>query len=222
MIDYNKEKFILMGAGGHGAVVAEAIELSGGQILNFIDHDVLKIDVLGHSVIRNENSISDEGHKFIITIGDNATRKTRALELYRLYGKIIHPSAIVSKRAVIGEGTVIMAGVCVNTNVTIGKHCIINTSATIDHDCFLEDYVHVAPSASLAGNVTVGQGTLIGLGTFIIQGVNIGKWCIIGAGSVIIRDVPDYSVVAGAPAKFIRINDNINEEEDLVVATPHE
>lgn len=222
MIDHNQEKFILMGAGGHGAVVAEAIELSGGQIINFIDHDILKIDVFGHSVIQNENSISNDEHKFIITIGDNATRKKRAFELDRLYGKIQHPSAIISKRAVIGEGTVIMAGVCINTNVIVGKHCIINTSSTIDHDCLLGDFVHIAPSASLAGNVTVGQGTLIGLGTFIIQGVNIGKWCIIGAGSVIIRDVPDYSVVAGAPAKFIRINDNINEEEDLVVATPHE
>ena len=222
MIYQNQESFILMGAGGHGAVVAEAIELCGGQIINFIDHDILKIDVFGHSVIRDENSISTEGHKFLITIGDNATRKARVSELNRLYGKIQHPSASVSKRALIGEGTVIMAGVCVNTSVIIGKHCIINTSSTIDHECLLGDYVHVAPSASLAGNVSVGQGTLIGLGAFIIQGVKIGKWCIIGAGSVIIRDVPDYSVVAGVPAKFIRINDKINEEEDLVVATPHE
>jgi acetyltransferase EpsM len=114
-----------------------------------------------------------------------------------------------------------MAGVCINTNATIGKHCIINTSSTIDHDCKIEDFVHVAPSSSLAGGVEVGEGSFIGLGAFIIQGIKIGKWCVIGAGSVVIRDVPDFSVVAGVPAKFIRINERSNEEENLVVAAPH-
>ena len=222
MLNDNQVKYVLMGAGGHGAVVAEAIELSGGEIVNFIDHDIFKFDVCGHAVIRDESSIPSEGMQFIITIGDNATRKKRSLELDRLYGKVQHPSASISKRAVVGEGSVIMAGVCVNTNVKVGKHCIINTNATIDHDCSLGDYVHVAPSSALAGNVTIGQGTMIGLGAFIIQGVKVGKWCIIGAGAVVIRDVPDFSVVAGVPAKLIRINERSNEEADLVVASPHE
>ena len=222
MLNDNQVKYILMGAGGHGAVVAEAIELSGGEILNFIDHDIYKFEVCGHVVVQDDTNIPSEGVQFIITIGDNATRKTRSLETGRLYGNVQHPSASISKRAVVGEGSVIMAGVCVNTNVMVGKHCIINTNSTIDHDCILEDYVHIAPSAALAGNGVIGQGTMIGLGAFIIQGVKIGKWCIIGAGAVVIRDVPDFSVVAGVPAKFIRLNERSNEEEDLVVASPHE
>jgi sugar O-acyltransferase (sialic acid O-acetyltransferase NeuD family) len=219
----NKEEsiFVLMGAGGHGAVVAEAIELSGGQIANFVDHFSTSQELCGYGIVSEHNSIVHENSKFIVTIGDNATRKTRVLERERIYGIVKHPAASISKRSLLGEGSVVMAGVCINTNTTIGKHCIINTSSTIDHDCIIEDFVHVAPSSALAGGVEVGEGSFIGLGAFIIQGVKIGKWCIIGAGSVVIRDVPDFSVVAGVPAKFIRINERSNEEENLVVTAPH-
>lgn len=222
MTDKSQEKYVLIGAGGHGAVVAEAIELAEGEVLNFIDHYSEKDNQCGYTIIKNENDISNSELQFIITIGDNTTRKFRALEQKRLYGIVKHPSSTISKRAVLGIGSVVMAGVCINTNVLIGKHCIINTNSTIDHDCSIGDYVHVAPSAGLAGNVEIGEGSYIGLGAFIIQGIKIGKWCIIGAGSVVIRDVPDYSVVAGVPAKFIRINERINEEKDLAIAAPHE
>ena len=221
MTDSNEMNFVLMGAGGHGAVVAEAIELAGGQITSFIDHYSSLEECCGYGILREENAIALKDSTFIITIGDNATRKARVLNSVRTYGIVKHPGASISKRAGIGEGTVVMAGVCINANAQIGKHCIINTSATIDHDCMIEDFVHVAPSSALAGGVAIGEGTFIGLGAFIIQGVKIGKWCVIGAGSVVLRDVPDFSIVAGVPAKFIRTNERTNEEEDLVVTAPH-
>lgn len=62
-----------------------------------------------------------------------------------------------------------MAGVTINSEVQIGKHCIINTNASIDHECFIADYVHISPNAALAGNVEVGEGTHIGIGACIIQ-----------------------------------------------------
>ena len=221
MPNTERSNFILMGAGGHGAVVAEAIELSGGQIANFVDHFNTSPELCGYGIVKEDDCIADQDSKFIITIGDNATRKRRALESERIYGLVKHPAASISKRSSLGEGSVVMAGVCINTNTTIGKHCIINTSSTIDHDCIIEDFVHVAPSSALAGGVEIGEGSFIGLGAFIIQGVKIGKWCVVGAGSVVIKDVPDFSVVAGVPAKFIRINERSNEEENLVVAAPH-
>ena len=221
MPNAERSNFILMGAGGHGAVVAEAIELSGGQIANFVDHYNTATELCGYAIVKEDSCAADEDSQFIITIGDNATRKSRVLERVRGYGLVKHPAASISKRSLLGEGSVVMAGVCINTNTTIGKHCIINTSSTIDHDCIIEDFVHIAPSSALAGGVEVGEGSFIGLGAFIIQGVKIGKWCVIGAGSVVIRDVPDFSVVAGVPAKFIKINERSNEEENLVVAAPH-
>lgn len=221
MPNKGESNFVLMGAGGHGAVVAEAIELSGGHIENFVDHFSTSLELCGYTIVKEDKSPVDVHSTFIITIGDNVTRKRRVLEHERAYGIVKHPGASISKRSSLGEGSVVMAGVCINTNATIGKHCIINTSSTIDHDCKIEDFVHVAPSSSLAGGVEVGEGSFIGLGAFIIQGIKIGKWCVIGAGSVVIRDVPDFSVVAGVPAKFIRINERSNEEENLVVAAPH-
>jgi acetyltransferase EpsM len=86
----------------------------------------------------------------------------------------------------------------------IGKHCIINTNSSVDHDCIIEDFVHLSPNVALAGAVLVGEGTHIGIGACIIQGIKIGKWCTIGAGSVIIRDIPDGSTVVGNPGRIIK------------------
>lgn len=198
--------FVLIGAGGHGAVVAETIEYMGGNLLHFIDQKAIDLGVCGYDVIHDEATTGDEDAVFIVTIGDNRTRKKNVQAKNRKYASAIHPSAIISKRAEVGEGTVVMAGACVNTSVVVGKHCIVNTNATIDHNCILGDYVHVAPSAALAGDVVVGEGSLIGLGAVVIQGIKIGNWCIVGAGAVVIRDVPDFTIVAGVPAKIIGNN----------------
>ena len=99
-----------------------------------------------------------------------------------------------------------MPQVVVNADVTIGKHCILNSGSIIEHDCVLSDYVHISPNASLAGNVSVGEGTQIGIGASVIQGITIGKWVTIGAGAVIIEDVPDFAVVVGNPGRVIKMN----------------
>lgn len=83
---------------------------------------------------------------------------------------------------------------------------IVNTGASVDHDCKIDDFVHISPRATLCGNVIVGEGTQVGAASVIIPGIKIGKWCTIGAGTVIIRDVPDYAVVVGNPGKVIKFN----------------
>jgi acetyltransferase EpsM len=177
-----------------------------GNLLYFIDQKMIDLGVCGYCVVQDEQTTGDEDAIFIVTIGDNKTRKKNVEVKNRKYGLAIHPSAIISKRAEIGEGTVVMAGACINTGVVVGKHCIVNTNATIDHNCLLGDYVHVAPSAAMAGDVVVGEGSLIGIGAVVKPGIKIGNWCIIGAGAVVIRDVPDFTIVAGEPAKIIGNN----------------
>jgi acetyltransferase-like isoleucine patch superfamily enzyme len=86
-----------------------------------------------------------------------------------------------------------MSGVSINSAVSIGKHCIINTNSSIDHDCVIEDFVHISPNAALGGSV--------------IQGIRIGKWCTIGAGAAIIRDIPDGATVVGNPGKIIKVTE---------------
>ena len=96
-----------------------------------------------------------------------------------------------------------MPGVVINARATIGKQVILNTGCSIDHDCFLEDFVHISPGVALAGNVRVGEGTHIGIGAVVIPGVKIGKWCTIGAGTVVLKDVPDGAMVVGNPGRMI-------------------
>lgn len=98
----------------------------------------------------------------------------------------------------------IMQNAVVQSSSKIGKHCIINTSASIDHDCLIEDFVHISPNSALCGNVKVGEGTWIGAGSTIIPGVKIGKWSIIGAGSVVTKDIPDYSLAVGNRCRVIK------------------
>ena len=95
-----------------------------------------------------------------------------------------------------------MAGAILNPYATVGDHCIINTGASIDHDCKIHDFVHIAPHCTLCGEVEVGEGTWVGAGTTVIQGIHIGKNCFIGAGSVVVKDIPDDCLCYGNPARI--------------------
>lgn len=192
----------LVGASGHGKVIAEIAERVGHEIQAFYDRDESKQFVFNYPVIHKEVPSS---LNIVISIGNNTIRKRIAEGLQDAnFIDLVHPKSSVSNRVTIGEGTVVMAGVSINSESKIGKHCIVNTNASIDHDCEIADYVHISPNAALAGNVSVGEGTHIGIGASIIQGIQIGSWCTIGAGSVIIKDVPDGSTVVGNPGRIIK------------------
>ncbi|MDO5858125.1 acetyltransferase [Myroides odoratimimus] len=196
----------LIGASGHGKVVAELAEENKIPIKGFIDCDLSITKIFGYKVV--SNSIDNLVGEAIVSIGDNYTRKSIVLKAEQLrFKKLCSTRSNISKRASVKEGTVVMMGATINSDVQIGKHCIINTNASVDHDCIIEDYVHISPNVGLAGNVEVGEGTHIGIGTCVIQGIKIGKWCTIGAGAVIIKDIPDYAVVVGNPGKIIKYND---------------
>jgi len=195
---------IVYGASGHGKVIIEILESNDVQGIRIWD-DADKPPMWQYPVEKPapETAANEEA---VISIGVNATRKKVAAKLsgFLKFGRAIHKDAYLSKRATVGEGTVIMAGVRVNADTQIGKHCIVNTCASIDHDCVLEDFVHISPNATLSGDVRVGEGTHIGSGASVIQGIRIGKWCTIGAGAAVIRDIPDHSTAVGVPARIIK------------------
>jgi sugar O-acyltransferase (sialic acid O-acetyltransferase NeuD family) len=191
----------LYGASGHAKVIIDILKSHGKDIIGLIDDNVLINELLGYPVYH------EVGTKLplIISIGDNKTRKKIAEQLSGIcFETAVHASAIVSDTCSIKEGTVVMQGSIIQSCSEIGRHCIINTGASVDHDCHVNDFVHISPHATLCGNVTVGEGTWIGAGTIIIPGVRIGKWCIIGAGSVVTKDIPDYVLAAGNRCKVIK------------------
>ncbi|HEV8084312.1 MAG TPA: acetyltransferase [Chitinophagaceae bacterium] len=204
----NKE-YCLYGASGHGKVIIEILEAMGIKIDGiFDDNDSIK-SLINYPVQKFSQQLMQD-KKMIVSIGNNLVRKKIVNVIIADYGIARHPSSIISPRCTLGEGSVIMAGVTINVNTRIGKHCIINTNSTVDHDCTLEDFVHISPNATLCGDVAIGEGSHIGASCVIIPGKKIGKYCIIGAGSVIIDDIPDFAVAVGNPGKIIK---NILEQQ---------
>lgn len=190
----------LYGASGHAKVIIDILKAVGESINGLIDDNPEVEQLQGYAV---EHGYSGQT-PLIISIGSNFVRKKIAERIGANYGTAIHPSAIVSPTARIGEGSVVMQGAIVQTEVNIGRHCIINTGASVDHECKIDDYVHISPHATLCGNVSVGEGTWVGAGSTIVQGIRIGKWSVIGAGTVVARNVPDGVLVVGDRIQRIR------------------
>jgi acetyltransferase EpsM len=191
----------LIGAGGHGQVILGICELINWRIDSFIDNKVTLSEVRNIPCKHPDHVSIREEDQVLISIGDNAARKRISASLSCNFYTAVHPSVIKDRTVAIAEGTVVMAGVVINANSIIGKHVILNTSSVIDHDCIIGDFSHISPNATLCGNVHIGEGTHIGAGAVIIPGVKIGKGCMVGAGAVVLRDVADYIMVAGNPAR---------------------
>lgn len=199
---------VIIGASGHGKVIADIIVNSDDKVLGFLDDsdDVQGKKIIGFPVL---GKIADFDNyrdcEFVIAIGNPYIRERIANELPVKWYTAIHPTAVISSLDVeIGEGTVIMANAVVNPSARIGKHCIINTGAIVEHDNILEDYVHLSPNVTLAGIVKVGKSTHIGAGSCTKQVLNIASDCIIGAGSVIVKDITESGTYVGVPARKIK------------------
>lgn len=202
---------ILYGARGQAKVIYDLI-LSNNMLLEYLVDDNPPDQFPHHLNIYLPSERLIKGKDVIIAIGNNKIREKiyHQIKAWCKFTNMQHYSAYVSRFTKQGEGTVIMPNVCINAEVTIGKHCIINTASVIEHECIIEDFVHISPNASLAGNIVVKRGAHVGLGANVIQGVTIGENAVIGAGAVILTDVPANAVVVGNPGKILRYL----EEED--------
>lgn len=202
------KEVIIIGASGHGKVIADIIQLNGNIVKGFLD-DNEKIQgksIVGFPVLgKTEDYVKYPDCEFVIAIGDADIRKRLADSLDVKWHTAVHPKATVSKLDTsIGEGTVVMANAVVNPSSRIGRHCIINTGAVVEHDNVLGDFVHISPNATLAGAVTVGKMTHIGVGAAVKQVISITSDCIIGAGTVVIKDITESGTYVGVPARKIK------------------
>lgn len=196
---------LLYGASGHAKVICSALESINENIIGIFDDNPSVEHLHGYKVVTGYDKDYQIDDQIIIAVGDNLLRKKLSLIVEHTFGKCVALSASCDKTVFVGKGSVLLHQVVVQRDTTIGNHCIINTSSSIDHDCMIEDFVHVSPGASICGGVTVGEGSHIGAGVTIIPNIRIGKWCVIGAGSVVIKDIPDHAMVVGVPGKIIKM-----------------
>jgi sugar O-acyltransferase (sialic acid O-acetyltransferase NeuD family) len=192
----------IIGAGGHGKVVADTAEALGFEGISFLDQDWPARGTNGRwKIVGQPSELSDQ---VFCAIGDNALR-AGLFDALGLHDSPIlaHPSSTVSPSVQLGAGTFLAAGVVVNADVRMGCGVILNTGCSVDHDCILGDFVHVSPGARLAGKVEVGANSWIGIGAVVREGVRIGRDVIVGAGAAVVEDIDDGARVGGVPAKRI-------------------
>ena len=198
-------RLMIIGAGGHGKVIADAALKNGYTNICYID-DHATGDVMGFPIIGTSTDIerlNDGSTDFIIGIGNNAIRKMIAEKYNVNWVSIVHPSAQIAFNTEIGKGTAIMANAVVNVCATVGEHCIINTGAIVEHDNVIENYVHISPNAALGGSVNVGTLTHIGIGVTVKNNVDICSGCTIGAGAVVVKNTNEPGTYVGVPIRKI-------------------
>ena len=154
------------------------------------------------------NKLLDMGVRKVLCLDPVNQRRREHIELVKKNGlqlvSAIHPSVLILPNAKIGDGVWINAGAIIGYKAEIGSGVLINTGVKIDHHNILEECCQVDPGVVTAGNVVLRKCCHIHTGATIINRVEIGNNSIVGAGAVVLENVPDNCTVAGVPAKFIR------------------
>lgn len=203
------KKLAIVGAGGHGKVIADIAQASGWKTIVFFDDLSTETNNGAWPILGNFNTLMAtlaEYDGVIVAIGNAEARWLKQSALTNAGAKmitLIHPFSSVSKYAILGSGTVVMPGAVINVGTKVGEACIINTGATVDHDCEIGHASHICPGVNLAGSVNVGSFSWIGIGSSVCQGIRIGSRVLLGAGTVVIWDVENDSKMVGNPARLI-------------------
>ena len=199
-------RLIIVGAGGHGKVIADNAVKNGYTDICFVD-DHASGSCMGFPIVGRSAdlvSLDDGATDFVIAIGNNAVRE-KVAKMYNVnWVRLIHPSAQLGLQVTIGKGAVVMAGAVINACATVGEHCIINTGAIVEHDNVIGDYVHISPNAALGGTVRIGALTHVGIGAAVRNNITICGGCTIGAGAVVVKNILDSGTYVGVPARKMK------------------
>lgn len=199
------KRLVIIGAGGHGKVIADIALKNGYTDIVFVD-DNSKGECMGFPIVGTTSDVeklNDGNAEFVIGIGNNATRKRLAEQFEVNWATLIHPSAQIAVNVSIGKGTVVMAGAVINVCSSVGDHCIINTCAVVEHDNTICDYAHISPGAVLGGTVRVGERTHIGIGATAKNNIDVCSDVVVGAGAVVVKNISLSGTYIGVPARKI-------------------
>ena len=207
---------VIFGTGGFAREVHQIVEdfdqvKSAWNFIGFLDGnpESHNKEIHGFPVLGGAEWLAGRrGVAVVVAIGGPAGKR-KVVEQIRAAGEtsfatLVHPLAWVGNRVSLGEGVVICAGTLITTDIRLGNHVILNLDCTVGHDSCIEDYVTVAPSVNISGCVKVGEGCDLGTNSTVIQGITIGHWSVVGAGAVVVRNIPSNTTAVGIPAKPIK------------------
>lgn len=210
------KRLVIYGTGGHAAEVLDLIDAINAvqpawQVDGFLVDSSFRAApfYLGYPVLGDHGYLQTcPETAIVIAMGNGQARQMIADKIRNLITSpflptLIHPEAIISSRATLGQGIQICAQSIIQARASIADHVIINVACSISHDCTIGPFATLAPGVRLAGNVTVASHANLGIGAVAIPGVHIGQGSIIGAGAVLIHDAPPACTVAGNPATRI-------------------
>ncbi len=196
------KRLAIIGASGHGKVVADIAKQNGYEKIVFLDDSDSVCECAGYPVIGKSCEAESIDADIIVGIGNADVRERiqRVIPDEKLV-TLIHPNAVIADDAEIGLGTVIMAGAVINPSAKIGRGCIVNTCSSIDHDCEIGDYVHISVGSHLCGTVVVGNKTWIGAGAVVSNNIAVCSDCMVGAGAVVVKNINESGTYIGVPAR---------------------
>lgn len=210
------KNIVIIGASGHGSVILDCIEKEGKyNVSGFVDSFKEKgTKQNGYEILGSEYDLPYLMEMFnvyggIVAIGDNWTRKSVVDRISMIAPNFefitsIHPKAVIGKDVHIGKGTVIMPGAIVNANSKMGDFCILNTNSSLGHDSIMDDFSSMASGITAGGGFYLGKFSAVCLGTNIIENVRVMEHTVIGAGSLVVKDVRGYVVAYGSRARIVR------------------
>lgn len=209
-----KKKLFIVGAGGFGREVyglAQDVAAAGADwiIAGFLDYNDNALDKYCYPI----NNYGDPAvyqpagdDYFVCAIGDPVAKLSIITQL-KLKGAefitLIHPNALIGPNCVVGEGCILCAGAVLTADVRVGNFVTINIHSGVGHDAIIDDGCTLSPHVDITGGVQLGKGVFLGSHATVLPKVKVGDFAKIGAGSVVIRNVPAHGVVFGVPAKTI-------------------
>jgi sugar O-acyltransferase (sialic acid O-acetyltransferase NeuD family) len=202
---------VVLGATEFSAEIADVIGDGGEyEVVGFVEND------LPERVGRTLNGIpvlwiddaGDLAATHLAVCGLGTTRRSRFTDQAAAVGfsfaTVVHPTAHVSRTAILGEGTIVGPGAIIAAHTTIGRHVIVNRGTLVGHHAVVGHHVSLQSGANVAGLCKIGDATYVGMGALILNTISVGSNSVVGAGAVVTRAVPDNVLVLGIPAVIVK------------------